>query len=163
MAVTTMGISTIGAKFGYAVETTKGTKPAAFTALERCNSIAGIEISVETIDASALEDTKTHYIPGRTDPGDSFNVTFNFTAEVQTQLDAMITAYEGLTGGKRMWFDVWIPGLTDSCYIVGAPPKALPMPEVGQNELLTIEIPITIVDFVGWETAIEPTIAGNTP
>ena len=75
-ATTTMGVSTIGAKFGWATETTAGTKPASFTMIERCNSIGGIDISVETIDASALEDSSTKRIPGRTDPADSFNVTF---------------------------------------------------------------------------------------
>jgi len=156
MAVNTMGISTIGAKFGYAFEATAGTKPAAFIQLERCNSIDGIDISVDSIDASALEDNQTKYIPGRMDPGDTFNVTFNFTNEVKTQLTTMITGYEALTGGKKMWVEVWLPDMTDACYIVAAPPTALPMPEVGQNALLTISLPFTIQDFKGWDTAIEP-------
>lgn len=37
-------------KLGYAVETVAGTKPAAFSWLERCNNIAGIALSTETID-----------------------------------------------------------------------------------------------------------------
>ena len=37
-------------KFGYGVETVAGTKPAAFTWLERCNNIAGIALSTETIE-----------------------------------------------------------------------------------------------------------------
>jgi len=53
----------------YAVETTAGTKPTAFKWLERCNSISGIELSTETIDASALEDLVTRYVPGRQDSG----------------------------------------------------------------------------------------------
>lgn len=50
MAVQTPGLSTLGVKLGYAVETVAGTKPAAFTWLERCNNIAGIALSTETID-----------------------------------------------------------------------------------------------------------------
>ena len=41
---------TILVKLGYAVETVAGTKPSAFTWLERCNNIAGIALSTETID-----------------------------------------------------------------------------------------------------------------
>lgn len=56
MAVQEAGLSTLGVKFGYGVETTAGEKPAAFTWLERCNSISGLDLSTENIDASALED-----------------------------------------------------------------------------------------------------------
>lgn len=158
-ATTTMGISTIGAKFGWATETTAGTKPAAFTQIERCNSIGGIDLSIETIDASALEDSSTKRIPGRTNPADNFNATFNLTDDVKTQISAMITAYSALTGGKRMWVEVYIPDMTDACFIVAAPPKAIPMPEVGQNNLLTVQLPFLIEDFKGWDTAIAPVAA----
>ena len=50
MAVSEAGLATLGVKFGYAVETTAGEKPAAFTWLERCNSISGLELSTEQID-----------------------------------------------------------------------------------------------------------------
>lgn len=156
-ATTTMGVSSIGAKFGWASETTAGTKPAAFTQIERCNSIGGIDISIETIDASALEDSSTKRIPGRTDPADSFNVTFNLTDDTMTQIGDMITAYQGLTGGKRMWAEVYIPDLAKACFIVVSPPTQIPMPEVGQNNLMTVDIPFVIEDFKGWDTAIAPT------
>ena len=48
MSVTVAGISTIGAKVGYAVS---ASKPSSLTELERCNSIGGIELSTEQIDA----------------------------------------------------------------------------------------------------------------
>ena len=41
MAVVQPGLSTLGVKFGYAVEATKNTKPESFTWLERCNAIDG--------------------------------------------------------------------------------------------------------------------------
>lgn len=69
MAVQLAGLSTLKVKFGYGVETTAGTKPAAFKWLERCNNISGIELPVETIDASSLEDEVTKYIAGRQDTG----------------------------------------------------------------------------------------------
>ncbi len=53
----------------YAVETVAGQKPAAFTQLERCNNISGINLSTEQIDASSLEDYVTKYVAGRQDTG----------------------------------------------------------------------------------------------
>lgn len=69
MAVQLPGLSTLKVKFAYGVETTAGQKPATFLQLERCNNISGIELPVETIDASALEDEITKYVAGRQDTG----------------------------------------------------------------------------------------------
>lgn len=73
-AATLAGLSTLGITFGYGVETTAGTKPTAFTQLDRINSIGGITQDVEQIDASALEDTSTKYVAGRADTGKLLNV-----------------------------------------------------------------------------------------
>lgn len=159
MAVQLAGLSSLGVKFGYAVETTAGTKPAAFTQLERCNSVAGIALSTENIDASALEDLVTRYVPGRQDSGGQWNVTFNYTEEVEAQLKAMIAAYEaGIAESTPLntWFEVWFPDTNKAFFVVAAPPKKLPMPEVSQNSLQTIELTFTINEYKGTDTAIEP-------
>lgn len=157
MAVQEAGLSTLGVKFGYAVETTAGTKPAAFTWLERCNSISGIALPVETIDASALEDYVTRYIAGRQDSGGEWAVTFNYTAEVGEQLTDMIDAYNtGKASGLKTWFEVYVPNATDAFYVVAQPPQVLPMPEFSQNELLTIEVTFAIEEYKGESAAIEP-------
>ena len=38
-------LTTLGVKFGYGIETTAGTKPTAFTLIERCRSVGGISLS----------------------------------------------------------------------------------------------------------------------
>ena len=157
MAATIAGISTLGVKFGYAVETVAGQKPAAFTQLERCNAIAGIALNAEQIDASALEDLITRYVAGRQDSGGTWGVTFNFTSEVETQLTAMISAYNtGKASGKSTWFEVWAPN-QKGFFVVAQPPQKIPMPEVSQNGLLTVEMTMTIEEYKGTDTAIEPT------
>lgn len=156
MATNTAGVSTLGIKFGYGAETVKGTKPASFTWLERCNSIGGISLSTEQIDASALEDDISKYVSGRQDTGGTWNVTFNLTDDVITQLETMISAYEGLSDGKKMWFEVWSPCLTKAFFVVAQPPKHIPMPEESQNALQTVEMAFTIEDYKGMDTAIEP-------
>ena len=163
MAVTTAGLSTRGVKFGYAVESTAGNKPSAFTQLERCNNIAGIALSTEQIDASALEDFVTKYVAGRQDTGGTWTVTFNYTPEIETQLNAMITSYN--TGKSQStplstWFEVWAPNLTKGFFVVAQPPQKIPMPEIGQNGLMTVDIDFVIEEYKGTDTAIEPTAQG---
>ena len=169
MAVQTAGLSTLKVKFGYAVESTAGTQPTSFKWLERCNNISGIELPVETIDASALEDEVTKYIAGRQDTGGEWSVTFNFTAETRALLEAMISDYNtgkahqesGFSAPLNTWFEVWHPTLDKAFYVIAEPPQKLPMPEMGQNELLTIDVTFTIVEYKGMLTAYEP--ASFTP
>lgn len=150
MAVAISGISTLGVIFSYGVETTAGTKPATFTQLPRCNSISGIELDTETIDSSALEDMQSRYVAGRQDTGGDWTVTFNLTNEtiplIETMMSASATA---LAESKRTWFQVSSPNLTKAFFVVGQPGSKLPMPDVGQNELFTGDISISIDEYVG--------------
>lgn len=148
------GISTLGITFGYGVETTAGTKPTTFTQLNRINAIGGITIENEQIDASALEDKVSKYVQGRGDTGGSFTVTVNFTPETKEEWATVLSNYAKLTGGKRMWFETIIPGFDESFFVVAQPPTAMPQPEIGQNELLTVEMALTIEEYVGMDTTI---------
>ena len=86
-----------------------------------------------------------------------WSVTFNYTAEVAAQLKAMIAAYNtGKASGLKTWLEVWIPNADDAFFIVAQPPQVLPMPEIGQNELLTIDVSFAVEDYKGESTAIEP-------
>lgn len=149
------GISTLGVKFGYGVGTL-AQKPTSFTQLERVNSIGGISLSTEQIDASALEDMTSKYVAGRQDTGGTFDVTFNLSDGVVTQLQAMISAYQGLSGESKMWFTVWAPNMTKAFYIIAQVPQSIPMPEMGQNSLMTVAMSLTIEEYKGLDTAIEP-------
>lgn len=154
MAANVAGISTLGITFGYGVETTAGEKPATFTQLDRINNIGGITIENEQIDASAVEDLISRYVQGRGDTGGSFPVAVNFTPETKNQWAAVLTAYQALSAGKRMWFETIIPGFEDAFFVVAQPPTAIPQPEIGQNELLTVEMNLTIEEFKGMDTKV---------
>lgn len=156
MAVNTAGVSSLGVRLGYAPETTAGEKPSAFTWLERANSIGGISLETEQIDASALEDEISRYIAGRQDTGGTWEIGFNISDEVITLLETMMTTYAGLSGGKKMWFEVWSPYLTKAFFVVAQPPKHIPMPEFSQNELQTVTLTLTIEEYKGMDTAIKP-------
>ena len=148
------GISTLGITFGYVTETTAGTKPTSFKQLTRINALGGINIEPEQIDASALEDEITRYVKGRADTGGSFAVTVNFTSDTVKEWQDLITAYKALSGGKRMWFETIIPGITNSFFVVAQPPEEIPQPEIGQNELLTVEMNLTIEEYKGLDTSV---------
>ena len=155
MAATVMGLSTLGVTFGYGVETTAGTKPASFTQLDRINSIGGISLSTEQIDASALEDYQTKYVAGRQDSGGTWSITVNFTDETATEWGTLISAYNtAAASGLAMWFEIILPNQSDAFFAVAQPPQIIPMPEIGQNSLLTVEIQLVIVEYKGWDTKV---------
>ena len=149
------GLSTLGITFGYGVEATAGTKPTSFTQLTRVNNIGGISIENEQIDASALEDMVSRYVQGRADTGGSFPVTVNATPETITEWEEVISEYKtAAAAGKRMWFETIIPGFEEAFFAVAQPPTAIPQPEIGQNELLTIEMGLTIEEYIGMEAKV---------
>ena len=149
------GVSSLGITLGYGVEGTAGTKPTTFTELTRINTIGGITIENEQIDASALSDFTSRYIQGRGDTGGSFPVTVNFTPDTKDEWQTVIEAYNtAKETGLRMWFETIIPGFDDAFFVVAQPPTAIPQPEIGQNELLTVEFNLTIEEYRGMETKV---------
>lgn len=149
------GMGTLGITFGYGVENTAGVKPTAFTKLNRINSIGGITIENEQIDASALEDFVSRYVQGRADTGGSFAIGVNFTPETNDEWKEVISEYAtAAADGKRMWFETIIPGFTESFFVVAQPPTAIPQPEIGQNELLVVEMNLTIEEYLGMDTKV---------
>lgn len=149
------GMSTLGITFGYGVEDTAGVKPTAFTQLNRINSIGGITIENEQIDASALEDMVSRYVQGRADTGGAFPVSINFTPETNEEWKDVIEEYSlAAADGKRMWFETIIPGFNEAFFVVAQPPTAIPQPEIGQNELLVVEMNLTIEEYLGMDTKV---------
>lgn len=152
------GISTVGVKFAYAVEETAGTKPTAFTQLDRINQIGSIGISRESIDASALEDELTKRIAGRGTTDETLPVNVNVTNETIAEWEALITAYEtAKAADKAMWFETYFPDLTKSYFFTAEPPTAIPQPEIGQNGLHVMEMTLIVNEYKGLDTAIVPT------
>lgn len=151
------GISTLGIEFGYALESSVGTKPSAFIKLTRINSIGGITLDTEDIEASALEDYVTRYVAGRQDTGGKWVITINPTDDTIAEWETLISTFNSRADKNlSMWFVVWSPYLQRSFYVVAEPPQVLPMSEMAQNELQTIEIGLTIGEYKGMDTAIRP-------
>ena len=158
MATTISGVSTLGVTLSYGVEATAGTKPETFTLLPRVNAISGIELDVETIDASALEDYQERSISGRQSTGGDWSVTFNLTTETEAIIETMLEAAASATAAnKRTWFQVISPNLTKAFFVVAQPGTKIPMPDFSQNELLTVDVTLTIDEYIGMDTKVTPT------
>lgn len=151
MAVTEMGLTTLGITFGYAVGS---SKPASFTQLERIVSISELAVEPESIDVSCLEDFTSKFKPGRGSVTDSVPVTINLTDETEAQWDAVIAAYNGKSSGESMWFEIIVPGMTKAAFFKAAPPAKLPVPSMDQNAAFTATINLTVEDLVGWDTKV---------
>ena len=151
------GISSCGVKLGYAVETPAGTQPTSFKQLTRINAIGGIALEAEQIDASALEDTISRSIAGRAGNGGTFTVTVNMTDDTVTEWTTLIAAAKTANSTNlSVWWEIWSPYLTKAFFIKAQPPEQIPMPEFSQNGLQTVEMTLTINEYVGLSTAVEP-------
>ena len=148
-------LTTLGVTFGYGVETTAGTKPTTFKQMHRCNSIGGISLETEQIDVSALEDYITQYAAGRQDTGGTWEVTFNMSSQTITEIEALYgAASTAKEGGKRVWFQVQFPDLDDAFFVVAETGRAIPLPEIAQNEAATIPITLVISEYKGLDTKV---------
>lgn len=157
-----MDLTTLGIKVGWGVETTAGTKPTAFTWIQRCNKIAGISVTKEKIDLTCFEDTIKKYAAGVGDTGGDWNLNFNGSKKFVDRWNKLLDAYEeAKEAGLSIWLNVFIPGF--GSYFVKAEPGELPMPELDVNNKLDMQVACTINEYVGLGEAIEPELAtGDT-
>jgi len=146
--ITVPGISTLKIRLGYAADSSTFETPSSVTLLGRINSIGGVSLPSEQIDASALEDEVSQYVAGRQDTGGEWTITVNTT-------DAQITEWEAIKGTKK-WFEVIIPSANKAYWCRAEVPNVLPLGEVGQNELLTMEVTLTLVQVHGYDTKVVP-------
>lgn len=148
MAITIDGLSTLGVQLAYGAFVDNETLPATTTELGRINQIGGVELSTENIDASAVTDAVTKYVAGRADTGGGWTVTVNCTGET-------VAEWEAIKGTKK-WFEVVHPAMEKGWFVVATVPVKLPLPEIGQNELLTFEVNLTLNNYHGLDTKVVP-------
>lgn len=119
------GVSTIGTTLSWAVEATAGTRPTTgYTAIPNITSIPEDNPSPKTLDTTPL--TELHQktsIPGLKEAASVMTINANDTDDLRDGWDALVTAAEALTGGKKVWLCVQTPNLTKATYIPGMPAK----------------------------------------
>ena len=132
------GVATLGIKLAYGVETVAGVKPEVFNVLHRISEIGDINLTAETIDASALEDLVERSVAGRASTGGTWDVTVNATDD-------------------NVRVENTYQCLTDADFIVAQPPLQIPSPSMGQNDVLKFTMTMAIEEYVGFETKVVPT------
>lgn len=155
-----IALSTAGILFGYAVESTKGTKPTAFTQIERAMSLPSLNPAPENIDVTPLDATEwKEYIKGLKDTGGAVAINFSLTNDFQSTWEKFVTDSESAaTSGKATWVEFYIPGMTKAFFFC-CEPSPLGFGGAEPNSHLQIEAYITPTGNIGWATAIEPTKA----
>lgn len=118
-------VSTAGMNVKWCVESTAGTRPpAGYTVIPGCTAIPEMFNDPNTLQTTPLSATQNHtYIKGLGDSGGSVALTVNDHEAFRTSWSACVAAYEGLTGGKQMWFEIAYPegSNLDSFYFPGEP------------------------------------------
>ena len=83
----------------------------------------------------------------------------NYTSETEAQWKAAIAAYNTAKASNlNTWFEVIVPNQTNAFFVVAELPQNIPMPEIGQNELLTVDIDLSIVEYKGTDAKVAFTI-----
>ena len=140
-----INLSTAGVQLHYAVEETAGTRPTTgSTRIYGLKSTPSLNPSPETLETTTLDETEYKtYIDGLKDLGGALEFTFNLTEQLITVWDQLMTDYEtAKAAGKRVWFTIVVPGLTESFYFTGNP-SAMGLPETSVSAVLEITNYIT--------------------
>lgn len=153
-------LSTAGIRFGYATETTAGTKPSTFTNVPHPKEIPDMNNEPNALDTSHLNipagGFKT-YTEGLKDTGGSIAITIGMSASLLSAWNTMVAAAKtALESNKETWFVLYHPGLTDSFFFTGIPSE-LNFPSASVDEVWDATVYIVPTDIKGWDTAINPT------
>jgi hypothetical protein len=148
-----IALSTAGVTFGYAVETSKGTRPTTgYTNIPDVKEVPEMNPEPETLETTTLAETEFKtYIEGLKDLGGALSFLANYTTDLETVWAALVDAYKtAKTDGKSVWFEVKHPGLTKSVFFTGQP-SAMGLPAMGVNAVLETNLYITPTNAPVWE------------
>lgn len=147
-------LTTAGVHLKYAVEATAGTRPeTGYTDIPGVKSTPSLNPAPEALDATTLnEEEYVVYVQGLKDLGGALEFNFNLTEAFLTVWETLVAAAEaGKASSKATWFEIMIPGLTNSVFFKGIPADAgLPAMEV--NSVLETTVYITPTGEPTWAT-----------
>lgn len=126
-------LTTAGVHLKYAVAETRPTT--GYTDIPGVKSTPSLNPAPEALDATTLnEEEYVVYVQGLKDLGGALEFNFNLTQAFLTAWETLVSASEAgkaSTPAQATWFEIMIPGLTNSVYFKGVPADAgLPAMEV---------------------------------
>ena len=149
-----IALSTAGVTIGYAVETTKGTRPnTGYINIPDVKEVPEMNPEPETLETTTLAETEYKtYIEGLKDLGGALSFLANFTQELETAWGVLVSAYKTAKAeGKATWFEVKHPQLEKSVFFTGQP-SAMGLPAMSVNSVLETNLYITPTNAPTWET-----------
>lgn len=151
-------LSTAGIRFGYAHESTAGTRPSSFTNIYNPKQTPDFNPEPSALDITSLNDeVYKRYMSGLKDFGGALAFTFGMSEQMLNDWNNMCDTAETLAAsGKRTWFVMYHPKLTKSFAFVGEPTK-LGFPEANVDEVWDATVYIAPKDDIDWITAVNPT------
>ena len=149
-----IAISTAGVTFGYAVESTKGTRPTTgYTIIPDVKEIPEMNPEPETLETTTLAETEFKtYIEGLKDLGGALSFLANYTEELEEAWGTLVSAYKtAIESGKATWFEIKHPKLDKSVFFTGQP-SAMGLPAMSVGSVLETNLYITPTNAPAWET-----------
>ena len=149
-----IALSTAGVTVGYAVESTKGTRPVSgFIRIPDIKEVPEMNPEPETLETTTLAETEYKtYIEGLKDLGGALSFLANYTTELETAWSTLVTAYKAAKAeDKAVWFEVKHPSLEKSVFFTGQP-SAMGLPAMSVGSVLETSLYITPTNAPTWET-----------
>ena len=149
-----IAISTAGVTFGYAVETTKGTRPTSgYDLIPDIKEIPEMNPEPETLESTVLSETEYKtYIEGLKDLGGALSFTANYTSELESVWAELVEEYEAARASDlSVWFEIKHPKLDKSVFFTGQP-SAMGVPAMSVNSILETNLYITPTNGPAWNT-----------
>jgi hypothetical protein len=152
-----IALSTAGVTIGYAIEATAGTKPTTgYINIPDIKEVPEMNPEPETLESTTLAETEFKtYIEGLKDLGGALSFLANYTTELETVWEELVTEYKtAKAAGKAVWFQVKHPGLTKAVFFTGQP-SAMGLPAMSVNSILETNLFITPTNAPTWDTKSE--------
>lgn len=158
-----INLTSIGVKIGYAVESTKGTRPTTgYKHIPQITEIPDMDSEPEALETTSLDNEEYRtYTSGLKDLGGALSFTANLTQELldlwngDGSTTGVMGEYEtAKAADKGMWLVVIIPGLDKSIFFTFEP-SPIGLIGMGVNEVIDCNLYVTPTGEPVWEDAID--------
>ena len=153
-------ISTAGIKILYAVETSANVRPttgylekksgSTLKIAEYVTGISGLAADYDSYDVTCLAETRRHrFVKGLQNNDGAISFACNVNPTSRTDWNEIVSEYQALTGGKGMWFEINLPGDTQSVFY-RCEPCEMGFPDVEAAQAVQGAIQLIENEYSGW-------------
>lgn len=155
-------IATAGIKIKYCPETSVGVRPtygykekkdgSTLNIADYVTGISGLGADFEMYDVTPLAETVRHrFIKGLQNNDGSITFNANINPTSRTDWNAIVAQYAALQGGLGMWWEIILPGDTQSVFF-RAEPCEMRFPDVESAQAVQGALQLIENKYGGWAT-----------